>query len=270
MRVCIVGHAGVGKSPISKLFKVDGWEPFRVRKPRSEEDKAVCKTPAEYETLLEERRNKKRVYTSCPTCSNDLKVFNDWSFFKVRGDPQCLQHTAAAKERETSLRVEIFAPVLVEMIENRSKITRAFHLAPEDLVIIMLNPDSVSFEQMMEPSIPLCLATHTAVSERNRVQGKPADLSDMLKRIDYLTGELEAWGKLKKLVRKNTIECLRWTHFEYRYSTPCTCLANAQTELIRARTTLLRAIHEQTPHLEDKLVSLIRSETEILALVRIV
>jgi hypothetical protein len=270
MRICIVGHAGIGKSPISRLFRIEGWEPFRVRKPRNEEDKKVCKTLAEYQVLLEGCQKDEALYEGSGTSDNALRVFTDWSFFKVRGDPQCLEHTAAAKDPAISIRVEIFAPVLVEMIENSAKISAAFHLALEDLVIIMLNPDSVSFAKMTTPSVPLCLATHTAVSERNRVQGKPTDLPDMLKRIDYLTGELEAWVKLKNLVRKNTIECLRWPHFEYRYSSPCSCLANAQAELIRARATLVKAIHNQASHLEVQLLPLIRSETEILGLTKIV
>jgi hypothetical protein len=270
MRMCIVGHAGVGKSPFSKVFKLQGWEPYRVREPRDAEDAKVCKTPHEYEALLRECREKQKPhYDGGSSSQNHLLVYDQWSFFKVRNDRQCLELTPAAKDASQSLRVEIFAPVLVEMIENRTQIASAFPLDLDDLAVVILNPDSTPISEMASPSLPLTLATHTAVAERSRAQGKPTDLPDILKRVDYLAGELKAWQDLQRIV-PDTVECRRWKHFEYRYSTPRACLANAQAELIRARDTLVKAVEEQATHLVAAITPFLRSDAEILKLTTIV
>ena len=36
-RVCLLGQSGIGKSPLSALFRGDGFEPLRVREPRGPE-----------------------------------------------------------------------------------------------------------------------------------------------------------------------------------------------------------------------------------------
>ena len=271
MRICIVGHAGIGKSPLSKLFKAEDWEPYRVRKPRNAADAEVCKTPDEYEELLRNCQAKQSLhYDGGSSSRNQLLVYEQWSFFKVRGDRQCLEHTPAAKDRSTALRVEIFGPVLVEMIENRAQIKVAFPLDPDDLVIVILNPDSTRISRMTTPSLSLALATHTAVAERSRAQGKSTDLPDILKRVDCLASELKAWKDLQNLVPRNTVECCRWRYFEYRYSTPCACLSNAQAELIKARDTLVEAVETQAKHLLPAISPLLRSHAEILKLTSIV
>jgi len=233
LRVCILGHSGVGKTHLAQLFALEGWEPFRVREPRNPTDAALCKTPAEYAALKAGRADVAPVYRGGPP--NDLRVYEDWSFFAVRNGAQCLEHTAAARDRSTSLRVEIFAPVLAELLEHHDEIDgRAFSLDPDDIVVLLLNPTARSIHEMVEPTDELRLATLFAIRERATVDDGDFDLADALRRSEFLDVELDAWKKVAKFV-PHTVECLRWEHFEYRY------LVKGPSELSRARESVLAA-----------------------------
>jgi hypothetical protein len=270
MRLCILGHSGIGKSPFSKLFKIDGWDPLRVRwPPRNELDKKLCIKQEDYDLIVQNHKKAKPLYEGTKDSPNHLRIFKDCSFFTVRGKKQYLKHTKEAKNKKVSLRVEIYAPVLVEMIENRSKLGSAFHLKIEDLVVVLLNPTSESFISMKTASMPLCIAVQTAIAERSKMQGKSTDLPDILDRIQSIGEEITAWQQLLSLL-PNKIECKNWPHFEYHYSTPCPCLANAQVELLKTRETFLKTVKEQMPQLETSILEIIRTEKEILALSEIV
>lgn len=240
-RVCIMGHSGAGKSPLAKLFKVDGWEPFRVRKPRNKEDAKVCKSPEEYAVLETKYQNEKPLYESPPSSPNHLRVYKDWSFFKVRGAKQCLPHTEAARDPEAALRIEIFGPVLLEMIKAGDVLRPAIALNLSNLFIILLNPTSVSFARMESPSPELRLATALAIMERKRSSGDMPNLADALRRAEHLDGELYAWREFISSFSGNTLECMRWAHFEYCYSN-----GEAQ-EQTKAKSSLFKAIEMQWP-----------------------
>jgi hypothetical protein len=187
-------------------------------------------------------------------------VYEDWSFFEVRGAKQCLEHTAAAKNKSVPLRVEIFAPVLLEMLKNVDALGNAFALGTENLLLLLLNPTSRSFFDMKEPSEELRLATLFATTERYRVMGKNVDLADSLRRVEHLNGELAAWRELCHLFPKNTVECRGWSHFEFRYTSLAEEPHYAQTELGRARQSLLQAVKKQSPDLVNRLAELMHPE----------
>jgi hypothetical protein len=256
LRICVMGHSGVGKSPLTRLFNVDGWEPFRVRVPRNAEDAKVCKTPDEYERLEASHRSLQPLYESPSGNPNRLRVYEGWSFFEVREAKQCLEHTAAAKNKSVPLRVEIFAPVLLEMLKNADSLDRAFALDTENLLLLLLNPTSRSFRDMQEPSEELRLATLFATTERDRVIGKSADLADSLRRVEHLNDELAAWRELCRLFPKNAVECCRWPHFEFRYTSPVQEPQYAQTELGKARQSVLDAVKRQSPDLINRLAEI--------------
>ena len=245
LRLCILGHSGVGKTHLAQLFAVGGWEPFRVRQPRNEADAAVCKSPAEYAALLAERFDVPLVYEGGPP--NDLRVYDDWSFFNVRNTTQCLQHTASARDPSASLRIEIFAPVLAEMLEHEDELDgRAFSLDPDDMVVLLLNPTARSIHDMVEPTDELRLATLLAIRERATVDDGDFDLGDALRRSEFLDVELEAWKRIAKHV-PHYVECLRWGHFEYRH------LVNGPAELARARASVLDAVTTQAPDVRARM-----------------
>jgi len=250
-----MGHSGVGKSPLSKLFPVPGWDPFRVRRPRDENDKAMTKDdftallvkgvvetkdkrwergelvfpPAQEDENPTDGEVIRRVYEEHGLC-----VCTGWSFFKVRDANQCLCHKDF--DPESSMRIEVFAPVLLNMIRERERLTAAFRLNLDNLLVILLNPTSLSFANMQEPSHELRLATALAVTERCRVNGGVADLADALRRVEHLNTELAAWREFISNGVVPTVECLEWQHFEFRYH------ANEAAERDRARTSLFRAV----------------------------
>lgn len=273
LRVCIVGPSGIGKSCLSKLFKIEGWDPKRVRKPRTPEEKNICISDDEYEKLLGDSSKGQLLYESHPGSPNQLRVYENWSFFLVRRAKQCLEHTKAAKDANVPLRIEVFAPVLLEMLQSGPLLKNAFVLNPSDLLILLLNPTSISVGAMHEPSVELKQATLVSITERYRVQGKTIDEADGLRRVDYLVEELEAWKGFAEFFPTNTLECLRWPHFEFCYGTPGNT-AQARDELLKARKTLLDAIASlQSLHVQDlstRLGHIMRTETEIQALTNIV
>ena len=232
-RICILGHSGIGKSNLARLFNVDGWEPFRVRKPRDAEDAKICMSPEEFERLRSTLESKKLLYEG----DGGLKVYEDWSLLKVRGKDQCLSHTPEAKSDRSLLRVEIFAPVLVQMLKNRDKRAGVFSLDPARTLVILLNPTRTSFQGTDEPSQELRLSTAFAVAERYRAAGKPVDLADVIQRTEHLQDELSAWREMFT-TGAVVVECMNWEHFEYRY----TASGDTRMESRRARTALWQAI----------------------------
>lgn len=259
LHVCIMGHSGIGKTPVSTLFRVPGWDPFRVRVPRDAKDKAMSKET--YSTLLSTGRfepmgwDRGELLYPNPHAGEDasdgavirkkledgadgLCVCRNWSFFKVRDARQCLYH--GDFDPQSSMRIEIFAPVLLTMVRNWQRLTSAFRLDPKNLLVIILNPTSQSFRDMSTPSPSLCMAAALAVTERARVRGDPVDLADALRRVEHLQSELAAWSGFLKDETINTVECLEWPHFEFRYH------SDHGAELERARNTLFQAIAKQS------------------------
>jgi hypothetical protein len=253
IQIPVMGPAGVGKSHLDKLTDLPGWDPYRVRPPRTADDKAMDKNifndllvkgdvkdncwkrghllyphDGQCEKIIDGNEIR-RIYEKSGLC-----ICTGWSFFKVRGADQCLNHAEYRPDR--AMRIEIFAPVLIEMIRHRRELVDAFDLRLENFLVIILNPTSLSFADSPRPSIPLQLATAMAVVERDRVHGKAPDLGDSMRRVDHLHDELKAWRAFIKNRNIATLECLRWHHFEFRYH------ANEAGELPRAKNSLLDAI----------------------------
>ena len=239
LRVCVLGHSGIGKSPLSKLFKVKPWEPLRVRPPRNEADRPNCMSPEKSLELENKYKNEKPLNKNWKRSPNKLRVFKDWSSFEVRGKKQWLEHTKEAKDGTVSLRVEVYAPVLVELLNNLSDLKEAFTLDLDNFLIFILNPTSCSFKNMKEPSEELKIATRFAITMRSYLQDKDVDPEDVRSRVKNLNSELQAWKQLINNPQVKTLECKKWPHFEF------VCLIsedNARATLRKARSSLLKPV----------------------------
>jgi hypothetical protein len=164
-----------------------------------------------------------------------LCVCQGWSFFKVRDDDQCLRN--ADFTPTSPMRIEIFPPVLRQMVTYRSEMASAFDLNPDNFLVVILNPTSQPFSEMEVPSPELCTATAMAVMERKRAQGRTPDLADALRRVEHLERELEAWREFITKAEMATLECLKWQHFEYCYQ------ADPASERERAMRSLFNAFN---------------------------
>jgi hypothetical protein len=252
-RICILGHSGIGKTNLAGLFKVKGWEPYRVRIPRDADDAKVCMSPPDFQRLLSELAGKKPLYEG----NAGFKAYEHWSVLNVRGKDQILNHSIEAKSDDTLLRVEIFAPVLVEILRNRDKLTGAFSLDPSRTLVILLNPTGTSFRDMGEPSPELRLSTAFAVAERYRAGGKAVDLADVIQRIEHLRDELSAWREMFA-TGAVVVECTKWEHFEYRYKATGDYLAEAR----RAHKALSKAIEKHAGLDEQNRTAVLNAVTE--------
>ena len=268
LHVCIMGHSGVGKSPLSKLFPLPGWDPFRVRKPRDENDKAM--TEDDFAALLVKGQVKIKdktwergelVFPSAPEGADPtdgevirltyekhrLCVCAGWSFFKVRDADQCLCHKDF--DPDLSMRIEVFAPVLLTMVRERKRLPPVCRLNPDSLLVILLNPTSLPFERMEEPLTELRLATALAVTERCRVKGEIPDLADAFRRAEHLQAELAAWRGFLNDPNVSTLECREWPHFEFRYH------SSEAAERERARNSVFRALWDHPKWTKEQKVN---------------
>ena len=105
LHLCIMGHSGVGKSPLSDLFDMRGWDPYRIRDARDAHDKV--KSKQEYESL---RVGANRGDVCYQSQQSSLSVCTKWSTFKVRDMEQCLDNTDF--DPRSDMRIEVFAPAV--------------------------------------------------------------------------------------------------------------------------------------------------------------
>lgn len=240
-RVCILGHSGAGKSPLSVLFSGASFEPRRKRRPRNAADYVISDS-----NFAAERQSHLATNASFtdrdPGGDWEVEVHPDVTFLKVRGKDQLLEHRDPTPA--SPLRVEIYAPVLDSLLKNFSSLSAnlADRLHPARTVVLVLNPLATSFAALSAVTTELTAAVLGATAERARVQGKPVDLSDTLSRIASLQVELPAWQSVLANTSLTAVECVSWPHFEYRYYLPDGTLQNALAELRRTRQSVTLAI----------------------------
>jgi len=263
-RLAVLGPSGIGKTPLSKLFKLEHWQPFRVRTPRNAEDATSCKTPEEYAKIEAEHAGETPLYEG----SDQLRVYRDVSLFEVRGTKQCLDHTTSAKDATTPLLVEVYAPVFVQLLRNAGRLRDAFAMDPDSFAVLLLNPLWTTYSDMDSAPAEMPLAVHTGILERSRLLGAGIDLADIIRRAGSVHEELPAWREVFDLVPHGVIECRGWAHFEYRYMSRE--LGRPASELLRARETVLSAVREQAPHLLTDVHAVVRSPEAIVGLSDIV
>jgi len=249
VHVCLLGPSGIGKAPLALLFRLPGLDPLRVREPRDEKDKLVCISEPDAAALFAKATADKPVPWPTPKApANWFVLGKHWLFFGVRGDRQCLRFEEDDGRRpvlRSQKRVEVFAPRLLDILNNRDGVQGKISLSPDDLVVLLLNPSQTSYDDMTTgPDEDLKQATFYAITKRTELQSRPVDIPDAQRRVSRIADELTAWNDIKKLVGKSCLEFRSWKHFEFRYHQPDGSPADARRELLSARDVVLAKLYE--------------------------
>ncbi len=271
LRVCIMGHSGIGKSMVGRLFDVPGWDPLRLRKPRPGDaaDAKVCISAVDFAAKRAAHPSSNSLYASA---ANNLEVHGDCAFFTVRGKQQFLPYFSNefdARDTNAALRVEIYPPVLLELCNSYRLLSQASVTVvdPSQMVFLLLNPTAQDTLLMPGPAgnEELRLATALAVTERYRVQGKVPDLADVLGRVRSLDEEWTAWcGFLNSAFAGNCVEIKEWPHFEFRYYG--NGQEHARSELLDARDRILAEVAKKSQALAGRLMRLMLKPSDIMRL----
>jgi len=164
IRPVLLGPSGIGKTPLSKLFKLESWHPYRVRAPRNEEDAKTCLSPEEYQRRERLHAQDTPLYEG----ARRLRVYRERSLVEVRGTAQCLEHTPSIGDPSRAVLIELFAPVFVELLRNRERISPVVRLDPNDLLVLLLNPTSVSCAEIRDVPEALSAVIRCGILERSR------------------------------------------------------------------------------------------------------
>lgn len=240
---CILGASGIGKSPVDCLFPSDvvRIEPYRAREEGARPNEKYFVSPTMLEELLFLNRKldqKPIVYLDSDKGNTEpymigrkkyrkwLEVYKRASFFTVRKTKQVLLHY----EQEIALdcrKVEVFAPVLSLILENEDVRSALPFLQEAMTVFILLNPLTKSVRDINLDQIIDGVGWERKdwiklQTKRNRLLGKDEKSSSVNERVDLLPLEAKAWQSLAKLTEQKPddfrfVECLGWSHYEYKY-----------------------------------------------------
>jgi hypothetical protein len=243
----VSGHSGIGKSLLYGCFNLPSIEPFRVRPPRNRDDEAVCISPDRYADLVRSYRGVVPLYQSD---DGTMRLYPNHAFFQVRGREQVL--FCEDLRSVGSIRLEIYGPVLLQLIERIPELGQG--------ILLLLNPltrpyCSVSAGRGLELLQAVALQ---AIAERSRTSRGGLDLADAASRCESLAGEeLDAWRSISQRPGIHTCEILAWPHFEYRYQD------NRINQLLAARQTLLTAFGNEPEPFRAELTAMLKTEAEI-------
>jgi len=214
-----MGHAGVGKSPLGKLFRdeVLRIEPYRVREaPRGKDDSFYAS---------QEVRDKLKLLSSRGIIEviNDIEIHPMVTFFKVRDSDQFL-FTPVGPYGDRSYKVEIYAPVLLHLLDF--DITREilpFLVGGKQnlALILILNSCRKPLNSKVFKVSELEAKTELAVMCRHELKGTPREEAekDAKKRVQSLHEELPAWKALgtKSTPEFAVVDIDAWEYLEYTY-----------------------------------------------------
>lgn len=206
--IIIVGPGGIGKSPLSGLFGTDIilLDPFRLRKdgPRDNKDKNYA-NPNLWDFMdgiFDENINETVKKEELCIIRKEMILA---LFFKVRNDYQILFIQNLDKEKQSLARLEIYAPILNKILEDKKyeSIFGKVHLIILNPLINSYNDKNFDFEDLKRK-------TRTNCKERGDSEKSIND------RIDNLEEEWDAWKKLIEFF-KNENEKGNQQYFCYEY-----------------------------------------------------
>jgi len=218
--IILIGHSGVGKSPLENIFKpaVKISAPLRVRdKPRDEKD--IFYIPQQARDTLK-NLNREKVLA----VSGDIEVYPSVIFFPVRGSDQvALNHTNDPQEY---VKYEIFAPVYYDLFftpavrEYYPFLTGGLY---HRVMVILLNPTPAGFLDPGFDKAGLLKTAENGLRCRHKLMGteQPEIEKDVAKRIKHIDDELPAWKALLNIPGDYPnfffLEILNWEFLEYTY-----------------------------------------------------
>jgi len=266
--IMLIGHSGVGKSPLENIFKpaVKISAPLRVRdRPRDEKD--IFYIPQQVRDTLK-NLNREKVLA----VSGDIVVYSSVIFFPVRGNDQVvINHSNDSHEY---MKYEIFAPVYYKLL-NIPEVREFYPFltgGPDHRVlVILLNPTPAGFLDMGFDKTGLLKKAENGLRCRHKLMGtEQLEIEkDVAKRIKHINDELPAWKALLNIPGNFpnffVLEILNWEFFEYTYNAkpvedfnnvlPVTGDKKEYTRfrLIKARDVIINAIKAAYPRLGAEL-----------------
>ena len=230
--VVITGPGGIGKSPLDGLFndEVLRVDPYRLRLdgPRGKTDKLYAP-----QMLHDDLKNVlEKLGDQAQPIPNGQETIEWYArskvlFFTVRGVWQCLFLGREQLATARLVKAEIYAPVLVSLLQSCSDFKGVLGKAE----VIVLNPMAQSLTKMEEPWKELKEATRRNCEMRG-------DSDDSIaKRVKSIDAEAPAWTDL--INNNEATECVGWPFAEYCYPKEDTYKAARGALLLQARERLL-------------------------------
>lgn len=253
INVCVIGGSGVGKSTVLQYVLGDAAriDPYRARTDgaRTGEDRYV--SPAMWQELLRlnEQLDENGPKVTLSSNKGDMdpcligdsaleqwvKIFTNASFFTVRQDIQVLLHNDFDVDAPFR-KVELFAPVFYAILRNKTARDLIPFLQGAKTIFILLNPLAMPITRVVADDV-IDKASWIAEDwidlqfQRSSLWGELKGLdsaalekkrASMAKRVMQLPYEVVTWQNLVALSRSEPdicgfVECLGWTHFEYKY-----------------------------------------------------
>ena len=240
--LCILGASGTGKSILNDLLKdnIEIIEPYRARNEGARASEKVFIPPEIVSELLILNRRLDRgpilsldsdKHIFPPYISGEhsfrkwLEVYKRATFFLMGNNRQVLLHQ---KIKSDLRKIEIFAPVLLDILENRAlHDVIPFLGGVRKTIFLLLNPLSESIMNF-DPKQIINWAGwgrkqwQEIQDKRNKLKCHRVDPHEVQTRIDLLPIQAETWRSFAALADEDKehfgfIECIKWKYYEYKF-----------------------------------------------------
>ena len=257
----MLGPAGIGKSPLDKLFKenVIRVEPYRVREaPRGPHDKYY---------VSQEVRDRLRLlcHDGAVDVLSDIEIYPLVSFFRVRDADQFLLPPRPSRV-PPSYKVEVYAPVLARLLNlEAAQQCLPFLTGGKSyrVLIIILNPCPTGLQDVKHSRLSEVVEHAVACRHKLKDTEPKKAKKDIQSRIESLPAELATWKVLLDKADQTefcVVDVTDWEHLEYTYRADPVCnpdqvvplpednlLGHQKAKLKSARNELVHAVNDVAP-----------------------